>query len=175
LNAHPLSIARAACLVLLCGFALAGCDADDGITLGEVKKFDAYPLFYAGDEVAGHELEEIVGTCEPPEADEFGDHESCAPPIQIQVSSICDRHIGLGDGDQKLLDVRGAKAAANGGGLEIFTGRTTVVVFAIDKPNLLKPTVRQLRRLGQAAPADRLPPPVAGALQGKLPCPEKRG
>ncbi|HEX7244072.1 MAG TPA: hypothetical protein VF245_00730 [Solirubrobacterales bacterium] len=162
---------------------VSGC-GEDGPTLSEVEKFDAYPLYYAGGEIAGNELDDIsgedswqrnpdqrsvgftffYGTCEL----EGGDRPSCSPPIQIQVSSICDRHLGLYKGRPEVSDLRGAKASANGGGLEIFTGRTTVVIFGEHK--LFRPAIQQLRRLGQDTPPSRLPPPVPGALRGKLPC-----
>lgn len=170
-------------LGLFGGLPISGC-GQDGPTLSEVEKFDAYPLYYAGDEVEGNELDDIsgednwqrnldqrsvgftffYGTCEL----EGEDHPSCAPPIQIQVSSICDRHLGLYRGMPEVFDIRGAKASTNGGGLEIFTGHTTVVIFG-DR-ELFKPTIRQLRPLGQDAPSSRLPPPVPGGVRGKLPC-----
>lgn len=191
MNAHLLSVARLACLALFCGFVFAGCEGD-GISLAEVKRFDAYPLYYAGDAVAGHQLEEIVGeedwernpdqrsvgftfiygTCEIPEGSSDG---GCAPPAQIQVSSICDRHLGLYRGNEGAFDFRGAKAAANGGGLEVFTGRTTAVIFARGDRDMIKAVARQLRQLGRATTPKRLPPPVPGAVQGKLPCQQKRG
>jgi hypothetical protein len=162
---------------------VSGC-GEEGPTLSEVEKFDAYPLYYAGGEIAGNKLDDIsgednwqrnpdqqsvgftffYGTCEL----EGGDHPSCSPPIQIQVSSICDRHLGLYRGRPEVFDLRGAKASANGGGLEIFTDRTAVVIFGERK--LFKPAIQQLRRLGQDTPPSRLPPPVPGALRGKLPC-----
>jgi hypothetical protein len=185
-------MARLACLLLLCGFVLSGCATDDGITLGEVKKFDAYPLYYAGDEVAGNKLEKIsgeedwlrnpdqrsvgftfiYGTCEIPEGQTDG---GCSPPAQIQVSSICHRHLGLYRGRERAFDFRGAKAAGNGGGLEVFTGRTTAVIFAGGDRKMIKVVAQQLRQLGQATSPKRLPPPVPGGVHGKLPCQQKRG
>jgi hypothetical protein len=168
---------------------LLGCgDSSEGISLSLVEEFDAYPLYYAGDEVAGNKLETIVGEdgwernpdqrsvgftfiygdCDPP--DGLFAEGGCAPPVQIQTSSICDRNLRMYRGKQDVLDIRGAKASTNGGGLEIFTGRTTVVIFALGDPDLIGPTIRQLRRVGQDAPSPRLPPPVPGGVWGKLPC-----
>jgi hypothetical protein len=176
-------------LGLLCGLLVSGC-GEDGPTLSEVKEFDAYPLYYAGDEIAGNELDDIsgeddwqhnpdqqsvgftffYGTCDPTPDGPF-DEGGCAPPVQIQVSSICDRHPGLYSGKPDVFDLRGAKASANGGGLEIFTGRTTVVIFG--ERELMRPTIHQLRRMDQDATPSRLPPPVPGGVQGRLPCQHK--
>lgn len=182
-----------ALLALLCGTVLPGC-GDDEISLAEVEKFDAYPLYYAGDEVAGHELEEIFGaeewqrdpdqrsvgfvfiygTCEPAEPSGL-DGQSCAPPIQIQVHSVCGSHLGPSRGEERTFALRGARAVAGDGGVEIFTGRTSVDIFAGGDPRLIKAVVRSLRQVGEAAPAERLPPPVPGAVHGRLPCQQKGG
>jgi hypothetical protein len=190
MNARLISTARAACLLLVPGMVLlSGCrDSSEGISLSEVKRFDAYPLYYAGDEVAGNKLETIVGEdgwernpdqrsvgftfvygdCDPP--DGLFAEGGCAPPVQIQTFSICDRNLGMYRGKQDLLEIRGAKASTNGGGLEIFTGTTTVVIFALADPDLMKSTIRQLHRVDQDAPPSRLPPPVPGGVWGKGPC-----
>lgn len=193
MNAHLTSVARLACLALVSGLVLSGC-GDEGIALRDLRKFDAYPLYYAGEEVAGNELEEILGaedwernpdqrsvgftfiygTCEPSEPSGL-DGGSCAPPIQIQVSSICVDHPGRAGGKGSTFALRGARAVPAGGGVEVFTGRTTVDVYASGDPRLLKAVIRSLREVGQAAPPRRLPPPVPGAVEGKLPCQQKRG
>lgn len=170
---------------VLCGLLVSGCGGDedgggDGPALSEVENFDAYPLYYAGDEIAGNELDDITGadgrqrnvsffygTCDPAADGPLGEG-GCAPPAEIQVSSICDRHPALYGGGAELFDLRGAKASMSGGGLEIFTGRTTVVIFG--ERELMRPAIRQLRPVGQDTPASRLPPPVPGALRGGLPC-----
>jgi hypothetical protein len=186
------SVARVCFVALLCAVVpLLGCGdspAAGGISLDTVKEFHDYPVYYAGGEVAGHPLESIdeedawgrngktgrtgftfyYGDCDPP--DGLFAEGGCAPPVQIQNYSICDRNLGMYRGKQKVRDVRGAKGATNGGGLEIFTGRTTVVIFAIDEPSLVGPAIRRLRRVGKDAPPSRLPPPVPGGVWGKLPC-----
>lgn len=152
--------------------------------LSKVRKFGGgYPIYYAGDEVAGHPLEEvfgeegggvfIYGDCEP---EPTGDGETCNPPLQIHNYDICDRPPpSFNKGP--LYDFRGAKA--RGGGMsnedpmEIFTGRTTVKIGAEDE--LTKAAAAALRTVRQAWPPSRLPPPAPGSLQGKLPCPDKPG
>lgn len=184
-----------ACMSLLCGLILGSCAADAaGPSLNEVKKFDAYRLYYAGAEVAGFSLEEILGdpsennqksafnfiygTCEL----EGEDHPSCSPPIEIQVSSTCHRWFSAITGKRHLYDFRGAKATGlkgtpgprspSEGPIEIFTGRTTVVIWAEDR-NILKTAAHQLRDVRAAGPQLHLPPPVPGSLSGKLPCQHK--
>jgi hypothetical protein len=57
--------------------------------------------------------------------------------------------------------------------MEIFTGRTTIVVFGNEKA-LIKSAARELREVHQTEAASRLPPPAPGSLEGKLPCQRKR-
>lgn len=184
-------------LSLICGLLISGC-GEDGPTLSEVKEFDAYPLYYAGDEIAGNELDRIsgaddwqdipdqrsvgftffYGTCDST-ADGPFDDSGCAPPAQIQVSSTCRRWASTFHRRRDLYDFRGAKATGGKGGLEggspieIFTGRTTVVIWSRDR-NLLETAARELRHIRAARPQS-LPPPVPGSLWGKLPCQRKPG
>ncbi len=150
--------------------------------LSKVRKFDGgYPIYYAGDEVAGHPLEEvfgeegggvfIYGDCET--TGEYG--EGCPPPLQIHNYDICDWPPSFNKGP--LYDFRGAKARGGGRSnedpMEIFTGRTTVKIGSEDA--LTKAAAAALRTVRQARPPSRLPPPAPGSLQGKLPCPDKPG
>jgi len=160
------------------------------------RAFHRYPVYWAGEEVAGLPLEDIenysayeenapagwdfsYGSCEPVGAD----HPSCAPPLEIQVDSTCKRWAAeLVPKGAHFIDFRGAEAfwrgglpvagggeaEAEAGPLEIFTGRTTVVVFAAER-KVAFTAARRLRTVRQARPS-RLPAPVAGSLQGKLPC-----
>ena len=78
-----------------------------------------------------------------------------------------------------LYEFRGAKATGGGGRyevspMEIFTGRTTIVVFGNEKP-MIKTAARELREVHRAESASRLPPPARGSLKEKLPCQRKRG
>ena len=127
MNVHR--ILGIACVSLLSGLILGSCAADAAPSLNEVKKFDAYRLYYAGAEVAGLPLEEILGdpsqdnqrssccnfiygTCEL----EGEDHPSCAPPIEIQVFSTCRRWFSAISGNATFMHSEarrrpGAKAA----------------------------------------------------------------
>jgi len=189
------SIARVACLSLLCGLVLCGCGAEDGPGLERfsgVKRFDAFRVYYAGKEVAGLPLEDIEGAeggyyvpstgwsfyygdCDPPSG--LFAEGGCELPLQIQNYSICRRWAGLLHRKHRIVGFRGAKTAGSGNGIgnpvEIFTGRTTVVIFATHG-SVARSAARQLRNVRQAQPA-LLPPPVPGSLQGKLPCQRKPG
>ncbi len=144
-------------------------------------------MYYAGDEVVGEPLEEVLGGEHPdgpgsdgwvffygdctPVMSEGGLDGGCAPP-QIHNDSTCDRWASLFSRPTDLFDFRGAKATRAGheGSLEIFTGRTTVRVSI--EP--LMAVARRLRAVGQTRPT-RLPPPVPGSLRGELPCQGRPG
>lgn len=192
---NPYLVVRVACLSLLCGFILSGCgtDGDGTPSLSAVKEFDAHRVYYAGEEVGGLPLENIegeewqrdeqsigwnfyYGDCDPPSG--LFAEGGCELPLQIQNYSTCRRWAGLLHRKDRLFDFRGAKAAGGGNGIgnpvEIFTDRTTVVIFAT-RGSVARSTARQLRNVRQAQPPLLLPPPVPGSLQGKLPCQRKPG
>ena len=71
--------------------------------------------------------------------------------------------------------VRGTTAAFFEGGsrLEIQTGTTTVVIFALSKRKALA-VARSLRGLNaDVSPREPLPPPARGALAGTVRCPKR--
>ena len=166
-----LVIPRFACLGVLCGFLLSGCGADgygeDPPNLSEVKKWEKV------EQLIGWNF--YYGDCDPPSG--LFAEGGCELPLQIQNYSTCRRWAGLLSNKSEIVDFRGAKATGNGNGIEapveIFTGRTTVVIFA-GKRSVAKSAARQLRNVRQARPS-RLPPPVPGSLWGKLPCQRKPG
>lgn len=113
----------------------------------------------------------IYGDCTPPPSEG-----GCAPPLEVQVWSACVR--SFGSIKRHLYEFRGAKATGGGGRyevspMEIFTGRTTIVVFGNEKP-LIKAAARELREVHRAQAVSRLLPPAQGSLTGKLPCQRKR-
>lgn len=80
--------------------------------------------------------------------------------------------------NRHLYEFRGAKATGGGGRyeispMEIFTGRTTVIVFG-DEKSLIKTAARELREVHEAQAAPRLLSPAPGSLKGELPCQRKR-
>ncbi len=175
----------------------AGCAANDDLTLADAQAFDAYPLYYSGPEVAGLSLEAVVqgwatnrhareqgrrriywtfiyGDCTPPPSEG-----GCAPPLEVQVWSACVRSVSpIKVRKHHLYEFRGAKATGGGGRyevspMEIFTGRTTIIVFGNEKP-LVKTAARGLREVHEVQAASRLPPPAPGSLKEELPCQRKR-
>jgi hypothetical protein len=177
---------RIACLSLLCGLVFCGHAAAETPNLGEVEAFDGFPVYYAGEEVDGLPFESIsehppvkdgderspfwslsYGDCTPPPDG------GCSLPITVQSWSTCYRWFNMSHHQRRphLVNLRGAKASGGIGGseLEIFTGRSTVVIFAYSH-NLAMAAARQLRKVGQTETPALLPPPVPGSLGGKLPC-----
>jgi hypothetical protein len=206
-----------ACLGLLGGCILCGCDAGANYTptmsessretqMREAKEFGAFPIYYAGERVDRLPLTGIskadhgrfgiawnfsYGSCQLP-GGLFAEG-GCSLPLSVQNWSTCVRWANVftrsrnphglfrprkakAAQDRRLFDFRGAKAALGEGGsdLEIFTGRTTVVIWA-HRRNVADSTAQQLRDVRQRRPSAPLPPPIPGSLQGKLPCQEKRG
>jgi hypothetical protein len=114
---------------------------------------------------------------------EAADGEGCAPPLEVQTWPACERNLALyhrypsPDGDPvpyTEAEVRGVPAAIfdEGRRIEVYTGDVTVVIFA-DTPPLARRAAASLRGSMHGAPlqADEpLPAPMAGALEGKLPC-----
>jgi hypothetical protein len=167
---------------------------------GAAKKPHRYSVYWAGEEALGLPLESVedlspgsiktgrtyfgYGDCEPSGAD----HPSCALPMQVQSTSGCVRWASrLRGKGERLTDFRGAKALwhrglpLEGGGegaagpLEIFTGRTTVVIAVNEGTPKERETrafavARLLRTVHESKPPAKLPPPALGSLAGKLPC-----
>jgi hypothetical protein len=171
---------------MVVALAIAGC-GDPGTEPGagpdgldRARAFEGYTLYYAGDALAGDALEFagrgpgsglgvrrswsfIYGDCTPP-AGEGG----CAPPHEIQNWSICARSPALYRTPAlRTSTINGAETLrVGGGGLDVYTGRTTVVIFGGDGASV----VPLLRRVSDGAAPEALPPPAPGALEGKLPC-----
>jgi hypothetical protein len=168
----------------LCLAAFAGCAGDDSApSLDGVRKFKAYPVYYAGEKLLGAPItgeldgEEpanprdrvwffFYGDCEPPDTGEGG----CAP-FQIHNYSTCTRWASQMGDVGSLHRFRGAEAyfSPAEGSVEVFTGKTTISIGGAGYPKLLKAALRQLREVNQAKPT-ALPPPLPGSLAGKLPC-----
>lgn len=172
----------AVAFVLVFGQLAAGMAA----TLGEARSFSAFRVYFAGKAMKTLPLGKIdrepqhnggrsaawtffYGTCVP------SGEGLCSVPLQIQNYSTCRRWAGAYPGKPRLFSFRGAKAAwvRTAGSLEIYTGRTTVVIFARSH-SVATSTARLLRTVGSTRPSS-LPPPVPGSLRGELPCQGKPG
>jgi hypothetical protein len=194
------TVSSAVCLAFVVMAALAA-NAFAGVAgFAAAKAFHRYPVYWAGAKVLGVPLEDIeghagfekhapsgwsfnYGTCELPETDE----PSCALPVEIQVDSTCTRWADELNRPADLVPFRGAIANWRLGapgpgehGVEIFTGRVTIVVFVepfslkqiyhlSDPEKVASQVMDRLRTVHQAGPRP-LPPPVPGSLAGGLPC-----
>jgi hypothetical protein len=187
-----------ACVTLAVIAAFAGSAFAGVAGFGAAKSFHKFPVYWAGSKVAGIPLESInhgprgftffYGSCEL----RGTDHPSCAPPMQIQVDSTCDRWADELNRPQDLVPLRGAKAhwhpgiplegggEDEGGPLEIFTGRETITIFVEpyelkhgyglnDPEKVAFEAADALRTVHQSGPKP-MAPPVPGSLEGKLAC-----
>jgi hypothetical protein len=148
--------------------------------LADARSFNDHTLYYLGSSFHGLPLtfaglgpgsgtqrrrawDFIYGDCTPPD----GDEASCAPPLDVQNWSICTRFPALYPGPTPETSLmHGAETLPAGGGLDVYTGRTTVVIFGGNKPQV----IRSLTRVSDDVRPDALPPPAPGSLEGKLPC-----
>jgi hypothetical protein len=170
--------------------ALAGCgESNSGqaeqseVDLEQARSFDDYTLYYLGETFKGLPLtfaglgpgsgtgirrswSFIYGDCTPPPGGDGG----CAPPLEIQNWSICTRFPALYPGSTpKTSPFRGAETLPAGGGLDIYTGETTVVIFGSEK----EASAEALARVEDETVPETLPPPAAGSLDGELECQTK--
>jgi hypothetical protein len=162
-------------------FASGGCD-QRSTDIGAARAFSDYRVYYAGPEVSGFELSDVVeenlhrdtggvsrwlffyGDCEP-----TGSEGGCPLPVEIQNYSICKRYPGMYPNPIVLRDFKGAKLARNAGGtVEIYTGTTAIAIFG--PRNRSENAARLLRPVGGEEPAKALPPPARGALTGDFDC-----
>lgn len=165
--------------------ALAALDDDGQRAVEEARESDDFRVFWLGERFRSQELTYAehgqrrghaffsfgYGDCDP------GPDSGCALPYAVQVYPGCTRNLASYDGlePRRRKPIRGAAVYefAEGGffdRLEVYTGRTTVVVWA--------PTFAKARRvaryleginveLGRDDPLGR---PARGALRGELRC-----
>lgn len=112
----------------------------------------------------------IYGKCKP----QPGSEGRCGAPLDIQIQEICARNPHSYDISPRSLTarVRGVPVFFNqgAGAFEIYTGATTIVIYASSAAEAAR-VARSLRSLdGQIGPGDTLPQPVRGALEGRLRC-----
>lgn len=94
----------------------------------------------------------------------------CDYDIQLQVEDICVAWPERMDGPPGTEPFRGARAAWSWslGQFDVFTGDSTVHVYGGRKQAM--EIAAELRPIGTATPVKNLAPPLAGALEGELPC-----
>lgn len=152
------------------------------------RAFKGFPIYNAGDSFDGSPLVAVLrrddsanyvsfiyGECKA--TDDVG----CAPPAEVQVWPACKRNLSLytppGSPAPQTAVVRGVRAAFfdDGQRLEIQTGISTVVIFAVGQEQALQ-AADALRGVNvPVAIGVPLPPPAAGAIAGTLSCPASVG
>jgi hypothetical protein len=179
-------------LALLCAFlggtARASTESDIHDGRQGAAEFREYRVFDLGERFRGHPLTAVLRSQDarskrPTFSFIYGDctpepDSGCAPPYEVQNYAACSRNLfsyGRGETAQRRRSIRGATAYAFWDDrffdrLEIYTGKTTIVIFA---PSLAKArrVARSLQSAdGKVARADQLPRPAAGAVEGRLAC-----
>lgn len=154
-------------------------------TLEQAQAVSDRQTYFAGDNVDGLPLVAVLRRTGTADFVSFvyGDCDAdggvgCAPPAEVQVWPSCKRSLGLYDQSRpgtpipESTTVRGVPAAffEDGLRLEIHTGKSLVVIFS-DSRERVKKIASALEGLNvsvsRGAP---LAKPVAGAVDGKLPC-----
>lgn len=164
---------------------------EGNFSVAEASSFREFPVFYPGESVNGYPLtavlhdplgpnrkqqfsvEFLYGDCQLPPGEG-----GCSLPVSVSNEPACSRYLsmyggGFGSPVAHPTRIRGATASFFEGGsrLEIQTGTTTVVIFALSKQKALA-VATSLRGVNVPVSAsDPLPPPSRGALEGKVPCP----
>ena len=156
-------------------------------SIAQARSFADYPLYYAGDDVAGlplnYVLRQPINRMQESVSFIYGDctpspHAGCAPPVEIQIWPACIRNPSIFKGPapyapvSEAATVRGVPAAFFEGGhrLEIQTGTSTVVVFGAERSQV-STVVTQLQGVNvEVEPAQELPAAEQAALAGTLKC-----
>jgi hypothetical protein len=169
-------------------------------SLEEARTYKRFPVYYAGDEVAGLSLSAVnrdpvtapPGTPTAPKirraggASSFefdygscvippGNEGSCSLPLSIQVWPACARYPALYGGGlspiPKKTRIRGVPAAYFEGGYRLEIQTGASTIVIFGKRARMRAAVAALEGLNvSVAPGQKLPPPVPGALDGSLPC-----
>jgi hypothetical protein len=113
----------------------------------------------------------IYGDCEA--AEDSG----CAPPLEVQSWPACERNLARYTAETlRLLDfratqVRGVPAGWFGSTrLEIYAGRTTIVIFGRDRASIAAAARVLQTTKGSVQAGAALPEPARGALKGEVSC-----
>ena len=167
-------------LLLLVG--AAGCGAHvPSADLDAARRFDAYPLYWVGEEFEGWKLTHvsqtpgfvtlIYGTCKA--ASDMG----CSPPLELQLSPLCAHLSTVARAPvwRRRL-VRGAPVGEIDSAPVLFARRTQVKVYTGEgsAPGLAFRALRALRSLNGEAPViaegEQIPPAWGDVLAGTAPC-----
>ena len=158
---------------------LSGCGSTTPAAgLNQARSSNGYPLYYLGTSFHGLPLTSaglgpgsgtgrqrawsfIYGSCTA------SSDQGCATPLEVQNWSICSRFPAIYPGPTpQTSTAHGAETLPTGGGLDVYTGHTTVVIFGRDRGA----AIRSLTRVSNGATPQKLPRPAPGSLEGKLHC-----
>jgi hypothetical protein len=157
--------------------------------LDALARFTAYRVYHAGPEFEGHQLSDVArgrdakgkrtfsliyGTCDAAPHDDTG----CRPPYELQLYRACSRNAASYPREAAGRRTRGIRGAAvyewssreSFERLEVYTGKTTIVVWAPDRSSARRMVVRLRSGDGHIGVGDRLRRPARGALAGRLRC-----
>ena len=168
----------------------AGADAGDiasGVSIGmeQVRRFDEFPLYSAGERVEGLPLLAVLRREDTASYVSFiygdcaaEDESGCAPPAEIQVWPACQRHLALYDSISdggvvpERIAMRGVPAALfdDGTRLELQTGSSTVVIFTGSRARSLRMAAALRAVDGSVASGRPLPQPERDEAGGALDC-----
>jgi hypothetical protein len=124
-------------------------------------------------EIRANYVSFLYGSCRPPTG------APCPYPLEVQNWPACERNLSSYSQTPKgppfrpkRVTIRGAPAAIfeEGYRVEVYTGNTTVVVFATSTGRARRAADAIQSEDGKIKPGEPLPPPVPGALEGKLVC-----
>lgn len=169
-------------------------------SLDEARVYKKFPVYYAGDKVAGLPLTSVsrnpvtappgtpvapklrragsvssfdftYGSCVIPP----GTEGSCSLPLSIQVYPACARYPALYGGRfspvPKKTRIRGVPAAYFEGGYRLEIQTGAATIVIFGGRSRMRAAVAALEGLNvHVRPGQKLPPPVPGALDGSLPC-----
>jgi hypothetical protein len=155
-------------------------------TPATVAHFIGFPLYWAGERFERWPLIAIngpdgsdrvvtfvYGDCRPA----GGEEASCSPPVQIQVTPLCQHLVELtADPIWRRRRLRGAPVGTIDSAPVLFTARTQVKVYAgaMDDPDRPLRVLRALRSANHVAPviaaSGPIPAPAPGTLDLSRPC-----
>ncbi len=166
--------ACAALTALVIGIVGTGCSIGDDVEadLEAAKRFNAYPLYWVGERFEKWPLVHVEVENSPFATLIYGDCEAsgdsgCAPPLQIQISAICDHLPELTTNPVwKRKRIRGAPVgSAPDGAPVLFTRRVQVKVYRGQgsDPGVELRALRSLRSLNGLAPVIAPVGPIPGS------------
>jgi hypothetical protein len=171
-------------------FVIGGCSASGDTTkadVAEARRFEAFPLYWAGRRFEKWELEALDGLAGPARFVTFiygtctlhdGDEPSCVPPIEIQVSPLCS-HLDVVAARPiwKRRRIRGAPVGSNPDGAPVlFSRRAQVKVYRGEgtDPGVALRVLLALRSLNRVRPVigskGSIPAPPQAVLAGNRTC-----